>query len=263
MDNSVDRKNAIRLYLTGTIGQITIIAVIVYLLRRMGIVIDYTTGTGMIAIGIGGISSAMWGSIVAVRYRKISFKKIVIDFINIKQPVFSYLLVFMFLGIEFCYMLMGGTFQVSYCYMPVILFVKAILFGGIEEVGWRYTFQPIVEEQHNYVISTCMTFVFWGIWHIFYFYIEGSIQFVHVGSFLLGLLINCFMLSALYKKTKSLWICVMTHALINTLSQISVGGNLIISMICKVVIICIAIFISGGICRNNRKEKVKANIHNL
>ena len=28
MDNSVDRKNAIRLYLTGTIGQITVRAVI-------------------------------------------------------------------------------------------------------------------------------------------------------------------------------------------------------------------------------------------
>lgn len=34
MGNSVDRKNAIRLYLTGTIGQITVIAVIVYLLRN-------------------------------------------------------------------------------------------------------------------------------------------------------------------------------------------------------------------------------------
>lgn len=68
MDNSVDRKNAIRLYLTGTIGQITVIAVIVYLLRRMGIVVDYTTVIGIIAIG--GISSAMWGSIVTVRYRK-------------------------------------------------------------------------------------------------------------------------------------------------------------------------------------------------
>lgn len=57
----MDRKNAIRLYLTGTIGQIMVIAAIVCLLRRMRIVIDYTTGTGMIAIGIGGISSAMWG----------------------------------------------------------------------------------------------------------------------------------------------------------------------------------------------------------
>ena len=234
MDNSVDRKNAIRLYLTGTIGQITVIAVIVYLLRRMGIVVDYTTVIGMIAIGIGGISSAMWGSIVTVRYRKINFKRIVIEFVNIKQPVFGYLLVFMFLSIEFCYLL--------------------ILFGGIEEIGWRYTFQPIIEQQHNYVFSTCVTFVFWGIWHFLYFYIEGSIQFVQVGSFLLGLLINCFILSALYYKTKSLWICVMTHALINTLSQISVGGNLMVSMICKVIIICIAIFISRGVCINNEKK---------
>ena len=254
MDNSVDRKNAIRLYLTGTIGQITVIAVIFYLLRRMGIVVDYTTVIGMIAIGIGGISSAMWGSIVTVRYRKINFKRIVIEFVNIKQPVFGYLLVFMFLSIEFCYLLMGGMLQVKNWYIAVVLFVKAILFGGIEEIGWRYTFQPIIEQQHNYVFSTCVTFVFWGIWHFLYFYIEGSIQFVQVGSFLLGLLINCFILSALYYKTKSLWICVMTHALINTLSQISVGGNLMVSMICKVIIICIAIFISRGVCINNEKR---------
>ena len=57
----MDRKNAIRFYLTGTIGQITVIAIIVFLLRRIGIVVDYTTVVGMIAIGIGGISSAMWG----------------------------------------------------------------------------------------------------------------------------------------------------------------------------------------------------------
>ena len=57
----MDRKNAIRLYLTGTIGQITVIAIIVFLLRKIGIVVDYTTVIGMIAIGIGGISSAMWG----------------------------------------------------------------------------------------------------------------------------------------------------------------------------------------------------------
>ena len=124
MDNSVDRKNAIRLYLTGTIGQITVIAVIVYLLRRMGIVVDYTTVIGMIAIGIGGISSAMWGSIVTVRYRKINFKRIVIEFVNIKQPVFGYLLVFMFLSIEFCYLLMGGMLQVKNWYIAVQTILK-------------------------------------------------------------------------------------------------------------------------------------------
>ena len=57
----MDRKNAIRLYLSGSIGQITVIAIIVFLLRRIGMVVDYTTVVEMIAIGIGGISSAMWG----------------------------------------------------------------------------------------------------------------------------------------------------------------------------------------------------------
>ena len=183
MDNSVDRKNAIRLYLTGTIGQITVIAIIVFLLRKIGIVVDYTTVIGMIAIGIGGISSAMWGSIVTIRYRKINFKRIVIEFVNIKQPIFGYLLVFMFLSIEFCYLLMGGMLQVKNWYIPVILFVKAILFGGIEEIGWRYTFQPIIEEQHEYVVFDMCDICLLGIWHFLYFFIEGSMQSIHVGSF--------------------------------------------------------------------------------
>ena len=86
------------------------------------------------------------------------------------------------------------------------------------------------------------------------FFIEGSMQSIHVGSFLFGLLINYFILSALYNKTRSLWICVMTHALINSLSQISVGGNLFVSLVCKVIIIWSAVFISGGICKDNEKK---------
>lgn len=239
----MDRKNAIRLYLTGTIGQIVIVAFIVSLLRRTGNVVDYTTTIGMMAVGIGGISSAMWGSIVTVRYRRVHFKRILIDFVQIKQPVLNYLLVFLFLGIEFSYLLLGGKLQVSDWYIPVMLFVKAIVFGGIEEIGWRYTLQPLIQEQYSYVFSTCVTFIFWGIWHFLYFYIEGSIQSVQVGSFLFGLLTNCFILSALYHKTKSLWICVMTHALINMLSQIAVGGNIHIAILGKVVVICMAVYI--------------------
>lgn len=134
MDNSVDRKNAIRLYLTGTIGQITVIAVIVYLLRRMGIVVDYTTVIGIIAIGIGGISSAMWGSIVTVRYRKINFKRIVIEFVNIKQPVLGYLLVFMFLSIALNKAGIDG---------PYVLCPHSM--SGIEALYWAQEYPDEIE----------------------------------------------------------------------------------------------------------------------
>lgn len=229
-------------YLSGTLGQIFIISVVVFLLRSIGMKIDYTTALGMLAIVIGGISSALWGVIVTIRYKKETLKKILIDFVNVRQPLSSYILVLVFLLLDFA--LQGGRFQIKSWYIPIILFLKAILFGGIEEIGWRYTFQPILEKKINYIFSTIITFVSWGIWHLLYFYIEGSLYQVVVTEFMLGLLINCFILSALYNKTRSLWICVMTHALINMLSQISSGGNFYISLICKGIIIIIAVFIS-------------------
>lgn len=64
-------------------------------------------------------------------------------------------------------------------------------------------------------------------------------------GFLLGLLINCFVLSALFIKTNSLWICVMTHALINVFSQLAIDGNQYVSYVSKIVIIVMAVVISG------------------
>ena len=238
----MDRKKELMIYLSGALGQIFIISIIVFLLRSIGMKIDYTTALGMLAIGIGGISSALWGIIVTIRYKKATLKKILIDFVNVRQPFSGYILVFVFLLLDFA--LQGGKYYINSWYIPIILFLKAILFGGIEEIGWRYTFQPILEEKFNYILSTIITFVSWGIWHLLYFYIEGSLYQVIVTEFLLGLLTNCFILSALYNKTRSLWICVMTHALINMLSQISYGGNFYVSIICKVIIIIIAIVVS-------------------
>lgn len=246
----MDRKKALKIYWIGTIGQILVISILVWLLRSNGMKVDYTTSLGMVAIAIGGISSALWGSIIAIKYKKVTLKEILIDFVNVKQSFSSYVLVLIFLLLEFCYVLIGGHFQINAWYIPIILFLKAIIFGGIEEIGWRYTFQPILEEKLNYILSTIITFVSWGIWHFLYFYIEGTVHQVRVFEFLFGLLISCFIFSALYSTTKSLWVCVMTHALVNTIMQMSCGGNSYLSISCKIIIIIIAIVIS-----NKAKQK--------
>lgn len=245
----MDRKKALLTYLSGTLGQIFIIGIVVFFLRSIGWKIDYTTALGMLAIGIGGISSALWGIVVTVKYKRATLKEVLIDFVDVRQSFSSYILVCVFLLLEF--VLQGGRFQISSWYIPVILFFKAILFGGIEEIGWRFTFQPVLEEKLNYILATIITFVSWGIWHFIYFYIEGSLYQVVVTEFLLGLLTNCFILSALYHKTGSLWICVMTHALINMLSQIASGGNFYISLISKGIIIIVAIIVSNRKQQNN------------
>lgn len=252
---SCNRKKALYVYLLGTIGQIMITCIIVFGLRKIGIELNYATPLGILAIGIGGISSALWGVVVSVNYKKTSVKSILLDFINIRQSFTSYLYAAVFLLLDFGCVLMGGEFQITVWYMPIIIFMKAILFGGIEEIGWRYTFQPILEERANYIFSTIITFLLWSIWHFLYFYIDGSLQQVQAGGFLLGLFTNCFILSALYNKTNSLWICVMTHALINTLSQITSGGNEYVSFVCKGIIVFIAILI----CTKERRGVLKWN----
>ncbi len=250
--NFMDRKNALALYLIGTLGQIWIICTITFILRNYGICVDFTTPIGVIAIGIGGTSSALWGIIIAVKYKKFSLKYILKDFVCLRQKYSSYLFVLIFLGLDFCCVLLEGNFQISAWYIPVLLFVKAILFGGIEEIGWRYTFQPILEERFSYILSTIITFLAWGVWHFSYFYIEGTLSQVQITDFALGLLVNCFILSALYAKTNSLWLCVMTHSLINVFSQITTGGNQYVLFICRIIIIIIAVA-----CSNQKRRKVK------
>lgn len=123
---------------------------------------------------------------------------------------------------------------------------------GIEEIGWRYTFQPILEERFSYITSTIITFSAWGVWHFSYFYVEGTLPSVQIINFSVALLVNCFILSALYAKTNSLWICVVTHSLINVFSQLAIGGNQYVLSICRIVIIAIAIILS-----NQERGKVK------
>jgi len=45
-------------------------------------------------------------------------------------------------------------------------------------------------------------------------------------------------------KTNNLWICVMTHSLINVFSQLVTGGNQYVGYFSKVVIIVIAIMLA-------------------
>ena len=240
----MSRDKAISLYLLGTLGQIWMMCIIVFILRNFGMVIDYTTSIGMVAIGIGGISSALWGTLIAVKHKKYSIKKLLKDFFAIKQKCSSYLFVFLFMCLDFCYVVFNGKLTINAWYIPIILFFKAIIFGGIEEIGWRYAFQPILQERHSYILSTILTFVVWGIWHFSYFYIEGTLPQVQQIAFLLGLLTNCFILSALFVKTNSLWICVMTHSLINVFSQLVIGGNQYVSYVCKIIIIVMAVVLS-------------------
>ena len=242
------RKEALSFYLAGTFGQILLVSLLVWLLRVGGVRVDYGTPIGLLTLILGGLSSAIWGGYVSIRYHHSSFKELLRDFFQVKQPLSNYLLVLIFLALDFLPLVLSGGMIIQAWYLPIILFLKALVFGGIEEIGWRYFFQPALQEKLTYLVSTLFTFLAWSLWHLLYFYIDGSLATIHFLPFLLGLLGNCFILSAIYTRTRSLWLCVMTHALINCLSQLSSAESIWLSLVIKVLIILLAMRIasSGG-----------------
>lgn len=249
----MNRKQALSFYLAGTLGQILLVSLLVWLLRAWGLRVDYGTPIGLFTLMLGGLSSAIWGGYVSIRYHHSSFKQLVRDFFQVKQAPLNYLLVLIFIGLDFLPLVLSGKMIIPTWYLPIILFLKALVFGGIEEIGWRYFFQPTLQEKLPYLVSTLCTFVVWSLWHLLYFYIDGSLAMVNLIPFLLGLFSNCFILSAIYTKTRSLWLCVMTHALINALSQLSSAESVWLSLVIKVLIIFLAMRLAGS-----SREKAKS-----
>ena len=240
----MNRKQALSMYLIGTFGQVLGVSLLVWFLRAEGVKVDFTSPIGIIAVVLGALSSAFWGGLASISYRQSSFKQDLKDFFQVNQPLSSYLLVFIFLVLDFLPLVLSGRMVIQAWYLPIILFLKALVFGGIEEIGWRYFFQPTLQEKRSYVSAALITFLPWSIWHLFYFYIDGSLAVIQLLPFLVGLLTNCFILSALYHKTQNLWLCVMTHACINSLSQILVNEEVWLSIVSKILIISLAIMIA-------------------
>lgn len=242
----MNRKQALSLYLIGTFGQVLGVSLLVWFLRAEGVKVDFTSPIGIIAVVLGGLSSAFWGGLASISYRQSSFKQVLKDFFQVNQPLSSYLLVLIFLVLDFLPLVLSGRMVIQAWYLPIILFLKALVFGGIEEIGWRYFFQPALQEKLTYLVSTLYTFLAWSLWHLLYFYSDGSLATIHFLPFLLGLLSNCFILSAIYTNTRSLWLCVMTHALINALSQLSSTESVWLSLLIKVLIILLAMRIASS-----------------
>lgn len=255
---SYSNKKIYTAYLLPSLIQVMIAAIIAVILNYKGIELGYTAPVGLLLIAFGGVSTAFFGARFQCKYNNKNIKDIVTDFFNIKQPIRFYLLVLLFLFLGFAGVITREGFITDNPVTFILFFLKAILVGGIEEIGWRYTFQQEMERRHPYPAATIITFLGWSIWHILYFCVDGSIYYfstTEIIFFLIGLLTNCFVLSAVYNKTKSLWLCVMTHALINTGAQLSPYVLPIISVLSSMACIILACVI---VIEPGRKIDVKS-----
>ena len=229
-----------KLYLIGTIAQMFAVCLVVAVLRASHI--PYPAPFNFLFLIIGGASSAMWGILVSLKSKRVgSPLKILVAFFGVRQPIVQYGIVAAFLAILFAPQLFLGRFSDGVkWYSFFILFFQSIVFGGIEEIGWRYTFQPILEKRVSFALATTITFFAWGSWHYMYFYMTNSLQYIQHIPFLIGLLGNSFILGAIYKIGKSLWLCVLFHRLLNVFSQTLPANSLGVVVVCNMLCIALA-----------------------
>ena len=107
--------------------------------------------------------------------------------------------------------------------MLIIFLQSALLFGGNEEIGWRGTMLPILQEKIPATAAALITAIVWVCWHIPLWFIEGD---PHQGSpflffAILGIALS-FWLSAVYNFTGALIFCMILHGWTNTLLGIFV-----------------------------------------
>lgn len=108
----------------------------------------------------------------------------------------------------------GDPGQVVMLYL--VVFVPSIVFGGIEEVGWRGVLQPAVTDRFNLVVANLLIGVVWAVWHLPRFWVVGGSH--HGGSFMLFLVAGVgysAVMTWLYARTASVALCVLFHAGIN------------------------------------------------
>lgn len=130
-----------------------------------------------------------------------------------------------------------------------------IFFGGLEEVGWRYTVQPILEKYMSFTNSSFVISIMWSLWHLPLFFITGMNKGMDFGLFYIGVLGMSFALGAIFHISKSLWLCVLFHALVNAFSQvILVKPDLYINGFSTVIRIVFAALVVYMINRRNCKD---------
>lgn len=239
----IKHKKYILVYLLGSLLQIGLLCIVKFILEVLHI--QYPEFLNMLFLIVGGTSSAVWGIIISKKSGRFAdYKNLLKDYFGFKQPLKFYGIVVLFILIVFGLQLFTARISDGVVwYTFPIFFLQSIIFGGIEEIGWRYTFQPMTEKYMSFEIASIVTFLSWGIWHYMYFYITDSFAQIQHLNFLIGLLGNCFILGAIYKLSNSLWLCVLYHCLLNMFSQTMTSNNLSITIICNSVCILLSILL--------------------
>lgn len=182
---------------------------------------QFGTPISMILFAIGGNSPPIAAYFILKKAGKISsVKSFAKEAFAIKCKPKYYAIIIGFLIIYFGVpALMGVISKGSDLYLSLLSIPIIIFFGGLEELGWRYILQPYLEKEFSFGIATLFTAFIWAVWHLPLFFIKGTVNSsLNFGLFTIMIFGMSFALAAIYYTSKSIWLCILFHTMINALS---------------------------------------------
>lgn len=166
--------------------------------------------------------------------------------INPKHSPIWYLLIIIFTllytGIP---MILSHGTTIAPLYMIFVNIPVMIIGGGLEEIGWRGVLLPEVMKKFTPFTAALVVGVIWTLWHIPLFYIVGTFQNVSMTilDFALTTIALSFLLTVIYRGTKSIFMCIVFHALINASTSVFSSGTSyvasVIILVCSIVILLV------------------------
>ncbi|HLR69591.1 MAG TPA: CPBP family intramembrane glutamic endopeptidase [Virgibacillus sp.] len=139
------------------------------------------------------------------------------------------------------YFIVGGN-QVAPIQMILLSLPLFILIGGLEEIGWRGFMLPELTKLMPSHTSTLLVGIVWLVWHLPLFFIIGTYQHEHLNifAFTVTVISLSFLLSTVYFKTNSIFLCIITHALYNSVLDVFI---IVQSLFGEIVVFAFALFI--------------------
>lgn len=187
----------------------------------------YGTPLMMMFFMIGGLAPAISSITLMLKTKQMTRKGLVKTIFDFRQPILLYVVVIVIAIISYIIpLLMNRATVFAPIYMSILLLPVNLIGGGLEEIGWRFLFQPALEKKSNFIIATIITSVVWALWHLPLFFIAGTNQSTwNFGAFAILAFGISFILSAIYKVSGSVLLCILFHTVWNAM-----GGSIALSM---------------------------------
>ena len=208
---------------------------------------------------LGGWSPAIASYIVLKRNHRVTgFKEWLKNVFDVKRSLWMYLLMLLFALVYFMpQMLIGEPKEVQPLYMLALLMPLMLFMGGLEEAGWRYVLQPELETKTGYILFSLIFSVIWLVWHLPLFFIAGTGQTtMDIGLYAIGIVGLSFALSALWKVTKSVFLCVLLHCLVNAARSVFIFDDTVLgALVAAALLLVVSVFSVALYKRKNQAAR--------